>query len=515
MHTDTETTAPPPRVANLAIEDGAAKEKDVEATGEHRVVQVQADAVDDSSNECGIPVNLLRKIFQEYLGPALVQPVGQIAVVITFSLLLGFGIFGATKIKEDSDFRDFMPAGSYVIDYINKDEEYFVTVGERVSVYTSKIDYPSSHTALEALRAAAVACPYVVPDTVSSWEQNFHTYQVNVLGGPAANAAAWYSRFNTYLAGPGAKFRSDIKFLDNDAAGSETNYIAAARFNMNHKFCENSKCEVSSMHGLRDSVKAATPSAGGSPAPFPFSSLYLNWEQYAAIEEEAHRNIGLAFLAILIIAVLLIPHLVVSLLVFLSVVMTIVEVVGYMYFWDMKVDGVTVVMLIVALGLAIDYSAHIGVAYLHSQKTTQAEAVVQALTDMGTPVCHGAMSTLLAIIVLAPSKSFVFISFFKQLLLATVLGCAHGMLFLPVMLSIFGPRPSPVAVKAKPQSETVVGVKAVQMEQQSQNTTEAPVNENQESFESKDEAPGAAEMAGSDSKPGQDGRDCCPGTPKT
>lgn len=61
-----------------------------------------------------------------------------------------------------------------------------------------------------------------------------------------------------------------------------------------------------------------------------------------------------------------------------------------MYHWGLKVDGVTVVMLIVAIGLAIDYSAHIGVAYLHSTYRTADEAVVNALVDMGTPVVHGA-----------------------------------------------------------------------------------------------------------------------------
>merc|ERR1719163_112154 len=205
--------------------------------------------------------------------------------------------------------------------------------------------------------------------------------------------------------------------------------------------CLNSRCEVENMRELRATVNAVTPALGGTPSPFPFSEEYLNYEQYASIENEARRNIGLAFVAIFIITIVMIPHPVVSLLVFSSVVMTIIEVIGFMYHWGLKVDGVTVVMLIVAIGLAIDYSAHIGVAYLHSTHRTAEEAVVNALVDMGTPVVHGATSTFIAIVVLAPSASYVFQSFFRQLFLATILGCGHGLLVLPVLLSLVGPTP--------------------------------------------------------------------------
>jgi len=130
-----------------------------------------------------------------------------------------------------------------------------------------------------------------------------------------------------------------------------------------------------------------------------------------------------------------------------------------MYHWGLKVDGVTVVMLIVAIGLAIDYSAHIGVAYLHSTYRTADEAVVNALVDMGTPVVHGATSTFIAIVVLAASASYVFQSFFRQLFLATILGCGHGLLVLPVLLSLLGPTPrgstSPTSSSLPPKRSTL------------------------------------------------------------
>lgn len=58
---------------------------------------------------------------------------------------------------------------------------------------------------------------------------------------------------------------------------------------------------------------------------------------------------------------------------------------------------------------------------------------------MGSSVFHGAFSTLLAIIVLAPSKSYIFQSFFKMWFGIIIFGVANGFILLPVMLSLCGP----------------------------------------------------------------------------
>lgn len=417
----------------------------------------------EGTNCCGLPVGQLRYFMEHYYGPFITSLFGKASALCVFAIILGVGIWGATQIKEDSDFRDFMPAGSYVIDFLDVDENYFTTVGVRVGIYTGSAAYYNSHTEMTALYDKVKLSYTVVPKTLISWEKEFHAYQVAAQGGAATTEAAWYTNLNAYLVGAGSRFRGDIKFTDNTVAGSAANPIAAARMNVNHRMCTDSSCEVLNMKAFRELVADVTPKLASSPAAFPFSEQYLNYEQYASIEDEAKRNIGLAFLAIFIITIVMIPHPIVALLVFSSVVMTIIEVIGFMYHWKLKIDGVTVVMLIVAIGLAIDYSAHIGVAYMHSTQRTPDAAVRSALVDMGTPVCHGAMSTFIAVVVLSTSASYVFISFFRQLFLATVLGCGHGLIVLPVLLSMFGPVPTGVE-KAPPSLVAPVEGKPTEVE---------------------------------------------------
>jgi multidrug efflux pump subunit AcrB len=151
---------------------------------------------------------------------------------------------------------------------------------------------------------------------------------------------------------------------------------------------------------------------------------------------ECYRNLGLALAAILVIVLTLVPSLCISSLIFLAIASTIVEVAGFMHWWGLYIDNVTVVMLVVSVGISVDYAAHVGYAFQQYQHGSTATRAARAMTEMGSCVWHGFFSTFLAIVVLAPSKSYVFTSFFKQLFLASTLGIFNGLFVLPVMLKL-------------------------------------------------------------------------------
>ena len=64
---------------------------------------------------------------------------------------------------------------------------------------------------------------------------------------------------------------------------------------------------------------------------------------------------------------------------------------------------------------------------------------LEALADIGAAVLSGALSTFLAVAVLLGSSSYVFEVLSRQFALTVGLGIVHGLILLPVLLSILGP----------------------------------------------------------------------------
>ena len=93
------------------------------------------------------------------------------------------------------------------------------------------------------------------------------------------------------------------------------------------------------------------------------------------------------------------------------------------------------------MGLAVDYAAHIAHYFMTAEEGDRNERVRQTLINIGPAVVNGGFSTFLAFILLMTSKSYVFKTFFKIFFLVVTFGVYHGLVFLPVTLSLIGPKP--------------------------------------------------------------------------
>lgn len=130
----------------------------------------------------------------------------------------------------------------------------------------------------------------------------------------------------------------------------------------------------------------------------------------------------------------------------LAVLLVDIFLIAIIYYWGLTLNNIVIVNIVIAIGLAVDYSAHIAATYLiikspkgmtNSEK--RAYKSRKAVSSMGSSVFHGGFSTFLAIITLASAKSYIFIVFFRLWLGIVVFGMANGFFLLPVILSFVGP----------------------------------------------------------------------------
>ena len=173
----------------------------------------------------------------------------------------------------------------------------------------------------------------------------------------------------------------------------------------------------------------------GAPYTFHYHKIYGAWESDKIIGFELWRNVGLAIAAIFITTLLLLGNLQICMYVMCIVVITLTDIIGYLHFWDITIDIISCINIVLAIGLCVDYSVHIGLSYMVA-KGSRRDKAMKAVTAIGPAVFNSGVTTFLALVLCSLSSSHVFITFFKVFCLTVVFGLFHGLVLFPVLLSL-------------------------------------------------------------------------------
>ena len=186
----------------------------------------------------------------------------------------------------------------------------------------------------------------------------------------------------------------------------------------------------------------------GLPHTFSFAQEYLDYEQYFLFVRETATSMGLSITACLIVILIITASIQATLLVAFCVLLVDMFLSALIFYWGLTFNPLVVINIVIAIGLSVDYSAHISHSYLvtqapqtkayESKEKIRVYKAQQALSKMGSSVFHGGFSTFLAIVTLAPSKTYIFLVFFRLWFGIIIFGMANGFMLLPVILSFIG-----------------------------------------------------------------------------
>lgn len=175
---------------------------------------------------------------------------------------------------------------------------------------------------------------------------------------------------------------------------------------------------------------------------FPYSVFYVYYEQFLTTREHTWKNLLICVTAIFVVTFLLLGFNISSAAcVTVTVCMIVVNLIGWMYMWDVSLNAVSLVNLVMSVGISVEFCSHVVRAFATSSKMTRVERAEDALARVGSSILSGiTLTKFIGVFVLMFARTQLFVVYYFRMFTGIiVLGATHGIIFLPVLLSYVGP----------------------------------------------------------------------------
>lgn len=431
--------------------------------------------------------SLLQVFIKNTYAPRLLGKKVKLVVVAIFLGLFAAGLALLPQIQLGLDQRVAIPDGSYLIPYFNDLYDYletgppvyFVTRGVDITKREQQQEVCSRFTTCQDLSLTNTLelerqrsdISYISAPT-ASWIDDFFRWlnpmyeKCCVEHGQTCFAdrkPAWNTtlygmpedeEFVHYL----KKFLSSPTNDDCPLAGqapygqavviNEAGAVTASHFRTAHTPLRSQNDFISAYTSARRIASEIGERTGADV--FPYSVFYIFFDQYLSIVSLTAGLLCAAVGIIFVVASVLLGSLLTALVVSLTVVMSVVDIMGAMAVFGVSLNAVSLVNLIICVGISVEFCAHIARAFMFPSRTVMEgnsnsfrgrdARAWTALVNVGGSVFSGITVTkLLGVCVLAFTRSKIFeIYYFRVWLALVVFAALHALVFLPVALSIAG-----------------------------------------------------------------------------
>ena len=317
-------------------------------------------------------------------GKILMKTPVKVGVVLFGAGSLAVAIYGTTFLDQSFDSSTLGKDGSYQKNFFDIKRKLY-SQGQDVGIYVlGEHDYSDTNVQKQFLKLSEIA------------KNNNYTIVIKHLNYSSnwlESYISWADQSNRSIAGSNFTKHLDL-FLKQPKyqvhqghlrfASNSNNKIIASRIIVRTKDNYESTFRKNAMLTLRADLDAY-----GKLNAFPSTLVFIYFEQFVVILRDTVRNLAVSGCAVLLVTLPYLIHPGVALLVVIGFVSLVFELLAIMYIWGVSLNSISMIVIVMAIGFSVDYSAHIAHAYIVSLADTPEERVIDALQTMGASVAMG------------------------------------------------------------------------------------------------------------------------------
>ncbi|KAI0265104.1 patched family-domain-containing protein [Gloeopeniophorella convolvens] len=451
----------------------------------------------------GSSLSTLARLIRKYYAPFILRPVVKGAVMLIFGGFFVVSVISIQHIELGLDQRLALPSDSYLVQYFN-DMDSYLDIGPPVYFVTHNVDV-THRPGQQALCARFTTCDEFsiantleaerkrhevsrFSDPTASWVDDFLTWlnpsidccrvrkrNPDVFCSPRESPRlcqpCWAGKdpaYNITMEGlpEGEEFMRYLKQWlisptgEDCPLGGQAAYgtslslndaeddVVASHF---RTFLDPLKTQADFIDAFAAAHRIAEDMSQRTGASvFPYSFFFVFFDQYAHIVSITQEVLGLGLASVLVVTAVFLGSWRTGTIVTAVVALTVVNVMGVMGIWGISLNAISLVNLVISLGIAVEFCAHVARAFMNSgtglpvdhpagQKERD-ERMWTALVDVGPSVLSGITFTkLIGMCVLALTRSKLLeIYYFRMWFSLIISGALHGLVLLPVVLSLAG-----------------------------------------------------------------------------
>ncbi|PRP82942.1 hypothetical protein PROFUN_06719 [Planoprotostelium fungivorum] len=419
---------------------------------------------------------------RRYFGPFLLHRVTRIVMILLAIALASVSIYGTTQLEGGLTDADVLPHDTYILPFTIKVDEYFKGLEDAVDFVSGPADYhkPAVQDQLIYFHRNMTSSPYIV-GTISCWMCDYLEYVKKPL--PDLKDFEAMLRQSRQLLPPGsANFIENliemyVESIDNITVTEEGRpttekdfyiylYLFLADPRGGYKYIDDIIFQFGTIKAARMQGKHITLDTDTEKAEamittrrqcrayadvqiYPYSMRYLYWEQYVGMVKNNVKSYSAVAACIFLFTFFFLGDIKISILVVVSLFATMLDLLGMMWLWNIGLNNMTLTVLLLNLGLAVDACTHVGHS-IHTEyrraldrleedepqpMNLRYDAIISGLSKIGPSVFSASLTSFIGVSVLGFASHELLRIMFKFFFSVFLLAMFHGLMLAPVLYS--------------------------------------------------------------------------------